>query len=526
MAVRTWLTDFITFGWNPGDNNWGPSTNGTIRNLGAFALGVAESRTGTWSPVPSGANIGEVRIVPDGANANNIAIWDGDTGAQDWVYVTPKTGATFYIKDVQATYRYDGAQWVIDSAGGSSADSKVYLNALTVGATANQVVAAQIMGVRRSITDSAPNVIASVAMPPAAADTYIIRGHYGSGSTDLFSLQVNSDRTYAVTPLSTTQVASDVHSFELVSSGTPDTAIRGLSVAINAPLTTDSVTLGQASAKIIDGITFAATASAYSLRLLSSTYSGPLVQLRRSSDSAVMDFSAGSGGDIDISAVDAWKGASTDVFVVRMYDQTGNNNHSIATVAAEQPVFFTAGAYETVATGEYAWSYLPQTSFGAESRKVIHPLSATTFTSAGFFYVLDIQGDTQSVLGATNAPSGTLPYGPTASTNNPTAASFQNSGANAQGYVDDVLVNGGTASTRQDWWNALGTPSPGKHRVRAENVDMALYSTTGWRSAQYNSGNGSFKSSAKVALSIFYPEPPSAGDISTMSSRIAASFNA
>ncbi|GAA4323064.1 arabinofuranosidase catalytic domain-containing protein [Flaviaesturariibacter amylovorans] len=74
---------------------------------------------------------------------------------------------------------------------------------------------------------------------------------------------------------------------------------------------------------------------ALGLRLLSSTYTGPLLRLRRASDDAQQDFNA-IGRHLDTAAVSAWAGGSA-VFCVTLYDQSGNGAHLTQATASAQP---------------------------------------------------------------------------------------------------------------------------------------------------------------------------------------------
>lgn len=76
-------------------------------------------------------------------------------------------------------------------------------------------------------------------------------------------------------------------------------------------------------------------AAAYSLRLLKSTYDGPLVRVRRSSDSTEQDFGT-SLPAVNWSAVLAFIGAGNG-FVTKWYDQSGNTRDFAQATAANQP---------------------------------------------------------------------------------------------------------------------------------------------------------------------------------------------
>ena len=75
--------------------------------------------------------------------------------------------------------------------------------------------------------------------------------------------------------------------------------------------------------------------AAVGLCKLLTSYSGPLVRLRRSTDNVEADFSALSSGWLDPVAIAAWRGAG-DAFVVTRYDQTGNTRHVTQSTAANQ----------------------------------------------------------------------------------------------------------------------------------------------------------------------------------------------
>ena len=81
-------------------------------------------------------------------------------------------------------------------------------------------------------------------------------------------------------------------------------------------------------------------AAAYSLRSLSSSYTGPVVTVRRSSDDAEADFTA---SEVAGGALATWVGAGNDGFVTTWYDQSGNGYNLTQATAASQPTF-SAGA--------------------------------------------------------------------------------------------------------------------------------------------------------------------------------------
>lgn len=79
--------------------------------------------------------------------------------------------------------------------------------------------------------------------------------------------------------------------------------------------------------------------AAYSLRSLSSTYTGPVVQVRRGSDNELKDFTA-----VQVSTIPAWVGAG-DGFVRIFYDQSGNGRDAVQVGALLQPKIVNSGVF-------------------------------------------------------------------------------------------------------------------------------------------------------------------------------------
>jgi len=79
---------------------------------------------------------------------------------------------------------------------------------------------------------------------------------------------------------------------------------------------------------------------AFSLRVLESNYTGPLIRLRRSSDNAESDFYCTDNDMVNLEAIDTWRNG-TDVFIKIWYDQSGLNRHAVQNINDNQPRFFT-----------------------------------------------------------------------------------------------------------------------------------------------------------------------------------------
>ena len=85
-------------------------------------------------------------------------------------------------------------------------------------------------------------------------------------------------------------------------------------------------------------------AAAYSLRKLSYAYTGPVVEVRRSSDNATADFTA---DEVEDGTLAAWVGAGNDGFVATWYDQSGNDRDATQATAGSQPQIVDNGSVVT-----------------------------------------------------------------------------------------------------------------------------------------------------------------------------------
>jgi len=90
---------------------------------------------------------------------------------------------------------------------------------------------------------------------------------------------------------------------------------------------------------------FGDAAVAYSLRRLSSRYTGPVVQVRRSSDNAEDTFTA---EQVASGAMTAWVGAGNDGFIRTWFDQSGNARNVSQATAADQPKIVSSGTLHTL----------------------------------------------------------------------------------------------------------------------------------------------------------------------------------
>ena len=105
-------------------------------------------------------------------------------------------------------------------------------------------------------------------------------------------------------------------------------------------------------------------AAAYSLRNLSASYTGNVVDVRRSSDDAVASFTA---DEVSDGTLVAWVGAGNDGTVSKWYDQSGNDNHAVQTTPANQPTIVEGGSLVTNDEGNPSIQNEEGTYFDLES---------------------------------------------------------------------------------------------------------------------------------------------------------------
>jgi surface protein len=91
--------------------------------------------------------------------------------------------------------------------------------------------------------------------------------------------------------------------------------------------------------------TYSGLAAAYSLRRVVPAYAGDAIEIQSGSVSQSIGFN--SFGDLDVAAIRTFAG-SGDAFVKTWYDQSGNNNHASASSTSQQPKLVSAGTVLTV----------------------------------------------------------------------------------------------------------------------------------------------------------------------------------
>ena len=88
--------------------------------------------------------------------------------------------------------------------------------------------------------------------------------------------------------------------------------------------------------------TYSGAAAAYSLRQLSSTYSGDAIVVRRASDNTTQNIGF-VNNELDTATLESFC-SGTDGFVTTWYDQSGNGNDAVNATASQQPKIVSSGS--------------------------------------------------------------------------------------------------------------------------------------------------------------------------------------
>ena len=91
---------------------------------------------------------------------------------------------------------------------------------------------------------------------------------------------------------------------------------------------------------------YSGAAAAYSLRQLSSSYSGDAIRVRRSSDNSELNIGF-VANELDTSALTTFA-SGTDAFVTTWYDQSGSGYNAVQTTASNQPKVVSSGSVLTL----------------------------------------------------------------------------------------------------------------------------------------------------------------------------------
>lgn len=126
------------------------------------------------------------------------------------------------------------------------------------------------------------------------------------------------------------------------------------SVTLSAIDSTDAIavtaTANLSLTTLYDAIALANRGMAYSVRRLYTTYSGPLLKVRRTSDNATLDIGATAAGNLDTAALSSFVGSGGG-YVTRWYDQSGKLADQVQLTLGNQPRIMNGGILDKFSNG-------------------------------------------------------------------------------------------------------------------------------------------------------------------------------
>lgn len=250
--------------------------------------------------------------------------------------------------------------------------------------------------------------------------------------------------------------------------------------------------------------TYTGAAAAYSLRLLSTAYTGSAIKVRRSVGSPSEKDIGFVNNELDVADLESFC-SGTDGFVVTWYDQSGNARDATQTTAANQPQIVSSGsvilengqpaikfinANLTYLQNSNSWTY--QTGF-ALVRFISRP---------SFAYIVNSASNISNLIGDANGIGYRLYNGvifylsvnPSLTTQDLVYGLFN--GANSEGSVDNSTITTGDAGSLTDSGVTIGI---------SQNISgSSAFDGTMQEIILYNSNQSSNRTGISTNINDFY----------------------
>lgn len=229
-----------------------------------------------------------------------------------------------------------GTAFAINSSTGQVTQAQASLDWVAVPSYSLTVQATNSAG-----SDTATVTINPLAVPVvASSQAFDIVWSAANGASAGTVIASGAPTSYAITGGNTGNVFAIGSSGVLTKQGTlVEGDVRNLTItATNAYGTSTGVVVvvtAVAVPSVPYGVTDTNFLGIYELHRVVSSYAGPLIRVRRSSDDAEQDIGI-SAGQLDEAAVTAFVGASQG-FITKVYEQTGLNPDLIMPTSAKQP---------------------------------------------------------------------------------------------------------------------------------------------------------------------------------------------
>jgi hypothetical protein len=226
------------------------------------------------------------------------------------------------------------------------------------------------------------------------------------------------------------------------------------------------------------------------------------IRLRRTGDNAEQDFVTVAGGGLDLAAITTFKGAAS-LFVVTLYDQTGNGRHLVTAGGSNQPAFTLAGIGGTLpiitfdGTDDFfATSGTIAATPGATSSAFFKPPTSAQgglfVINSGSDYQFMVYGDPDVALYAGASISGTAAAGSWHAVQGVYGTSTSNSDMNVNGTAHTGNIYSGSPIS------VTGVVNVGRLPNDTQKYEGDLTEVGYWQSA-FSSGQSSSMSSNQHA---------------------------
>lgn len=117
MTERTFPNLGLKGGYDPGENGWGDAQNLNLLTISILTQGTVIDKV---SAEPGSPSAGDVYLLDEahGTHPNEIIVFDGPSGEEEWVYVAPNEGWLLYNQTADYYEKFDGAVWAELATGG------------------------------------------------------------------------------------------------------------------------------------------------------------------------------------------------------------------------------------------------------------------------------------------------------------------------------------------------------------------------------------------------------------------------
>lgn len=237
---------------------------------------------------------------------------------------------------------------------------------------------------------------------------------------------------------------------------------------------------------------YSGSSVAYSLRKLSSTYSGNCIRVRRSSDNAEQNIGFVSNV-LDTASLLTFVGANNG-FVTTWYDQSGNNINATQTVASSQPLIVSSGVLNVVNNkpSVYFNNKFLNMNFSSVNNQTY--FTVTKFNSVGAYLsrvfgpggsMHQLYQHSTSKYAMYNGGTGFFSTMNT-DTNQKTIGTYWNTGSTSKLYFNGVLDATGNSGSQTDTTTTLGSASQTSTLEIQEHLSWQLDYTSNMLSLSTN----------------------------------------